>query len=102
MNWGVSGYSYRLPWKDYPLGEPIFVADCNGNLTLWLYIIESGGEAGQKYLEKLRSIADFGKKIDDYKKHKEPGFSVDKMTSEDIDKFIALIDELGQALPEVS
>lgn len=98
INWGVSGYSYRMPWKEYPLGETLFIADVNGNVALWLYIIEKGGNAGQKYLESLRTIADFGKKVDDYKRHKEPSFSTDKMTLKDIDKFLSVIEELGTAL----
>jgi len=94
IRWGVSGHSYRISHVD----EVVFVNYGNGSLALWLYIIEKGGEAGQRYLEKLRSIAAFGSKVDDYKRHKEPSFSTDEMTSEDIDKFISAVEELGAAL----
>jgi len=98
INWGVSGYSYRIPWKGYPAGETIFVSYGDGSLSLWLYIIEKSGEAGQRYLENLHNIADFGNKVSDYKRHKEPSFSTDKMTTADIDAFISAIEELGLAL----
>lgn len=98
INWGISGYSYRMPWKGYPAGETIFVGYENGSLSLWLYIVEKSGEIGQGYLEKLRNIADFSSKIDDYKRHKEPSFSTDKMTVADIDAFISVVEELGRAL----
>lgn len=98
INWGVSGYSYRMPWKGYPAGETIFVGYENGSLSLWLYIVEKSGETGQRYLEKLSNIADFSSKVDDYKKHKEPSFSTDKMTAADIDAFISVVEELGRAL----
>ena len=98
INWGVSGYSYRMPWKGYPAGETIFVSYGDGSLSLWLYIIEKSGEAGQRYLENLHNIADFGNKVSDYKRHKEPSFSTDKMAKADVDAFISAIEELGQAL----
>ena len=98
INWGVSGYSYRMPWKGYPVGETIFVGYEDGSLSLWLYIVEKSGETGQRYLEKLSNIADFSSKVGDYKKHKEPSFSTDKMTAADIDAFIFAVDELGKAL----
>jgi len=40
--------------------------------------------------------------VDDFNRHKEPVFFVDKMTSDDIDRFLALVDKLGKALPKVS
>jgi len=98
MNWGISGYSYRMPWKGYPAGETIFVSYGDGSLSLWLYIIEKSAEAGQRYLENLRHIADFSNKVSDYKKHKEPSFSTDKMTARDVDAFISAVKELGLAL----
>jgi len=98
INWGVSGYSYRMPWEGYPAGETIFVGYLNGSFSPWLYVIERSGEAGQRYLENLRHIADFGSKVDDYKKHKEPSFSTDRMTVTDIDAFISVVEELGLAL----
>lgn len=98
INWGVSGYSYNIAWKDNPAGVPIFVSSAGGSLSLWLYLIERSGEAGQKYLQNLRKIADFSSKVDDYRKHKEPGFSTDKMAEADIDAFISAIEELGLAL----
>jgi len=98
INWGVSGYSYNIAWKDNPAGMLIFVSSVGGNLSLWLYLIEKSGEAGQKYLQNLRKIADFGSKVDDYRKHKEPGFSTDEMTEADIDAFISAIRELAMSL----
>jgi len=98
INWGVSGYSYRMPWKGNPAGETIFVGYLNGSLSLWLYILEKSAEVGQRYLENVRNIADFGSKVDDYKKHKEPSFSTDEMTADDIDAFISAVEELGLAL----
>lgn len=98
INWGVSGYSYNIAWKDNPAGELIFVGSANGNLSLWLYIIEKGAEAAQRYLENLNNIADFGRKVGDYKNHKEPSFSTDRMTTTDMDLFISAIKELGLAL----
>ena len=98
INWGVSGYSYNIAWKGYPAGETIFTGSTDGNLSLWLYIIEKSGDTGQKYLQNLRKIADFGSKVDDYRKHKEPGFSTNKMTSADIDAFISAIEELAMSL----
>lgn len=93
IRWGVSGHSYRISHVD----EVVFVNYPNGWLSLWLYVVEKYTEVGQRYLEKLRSIADFGGKVDDYKRHKAPSFSTDKMTSEDIRKFILAIEELGEA-----
>jgi len=98
MNWGVSGYSYRIPWKGYPAGETIFVSYGDGNLSLWLYVIEKSGEAGQRYLENLRNISSVPSRINDYKKHKEPYFSIDTMTTANIDAFISAVEELGLAL----
>lgn len=98
ISWGGSSYSYRIPWKGYPAGETFFIAWTDGGLTLLLHIIEKSGEIGQAYLENLRKIADFGSKVDDYREHKHPSFSTDKMTSSDIDAFISAIRELGQAL----
>jgi len=98
INWGVSGYSYRIPWKGYPAGETTFVSYGDGNLSLWLYVIERSGEAGQRYLENLRNISSVPSRIGDYKKHKEPYFSIDKMTTADIDAFISAVEELGLAL----
>ncbi len=94
IRWGVSGHSYRISRVD----ETIFVNNPNGWLSLWLYVVEKYGEAGQRYLEKLRNIADFGSKVDDYKRHKEPSFLTFTMTSEDIDAFISAVEELGEAL----
>jgi len=102
MNWGVSGYSYRMPWKGYPAGETIFTCSGEGGLSLWLYVIERGGEAGQEYLQDLCKIADFGSKVGDYKKHKEPGFSTDKMASADIEAFLSAVKKLGLALEAVN
>jgi len=98
INWGVSGYSYNISWKGHPTGEVIFVSYGNGGLSLWLYVIERSGEAGQEYLQNLRKIADFGSKVGDYRKHKEPYFSTDKMTTADIDAFVSAVKELGLAL----
>lgn len=98
INWGVSGYSYRIPWKGYPAGETIFVSYGDGNLSLWLYVIERSGEAGQRYLENLRNISNVPSRVSDYKKHKEPSFSTDKMTATDVDAFISAVKELGLAL----
>jgi hypothetical protein len=94
IRWGVSGHSYRISHVD----EVVFVNYPNGWLSLWLYIVEKSGETGQRYLEKLSNIADFSSKVDDYKKHKEPSFPTDKMTSKDIDAFISAVEELGEAL----
>ncbi len=98
INWGVSGYSYWMFWKGNPAGEVIFVSSANGNLSLWLYIIEKGAEAAERYLENLNNIADFGRKVGDYKNHKEPSFSTDRMTAADIDSFMSALRELGLAL----
>ncbi len=98
INWGVSGYSYNIAWKDNPAGVLIFVGYGNGSLSLWLYIIEKSAEFGQRYLENLHKIADFGSKVDDYRRHKEPGFFTDKMTSGDIDAFISAMKELAMSL----
>jgi len=98
INWGVSGYSYRIPWKGYPTGETIFISSGDGNLSLWLYVIEKSAEAGQRYLENLRNISSIPNRISDYKKHKEPGFSTDEMTGANIDAFISAIRELAMSL----
>jgi len=98
INWGVSGYSYRIPWKGNPAGETIFVGYENGSLSLWLYIIEKNNEIGRRYLGRLRNIADLSSKVGDYKKHREPSFSTDKVTTADIDAFISAVDELGKYL----
>jgi hypothetical protein len=100
INWGVSGYSYRIPWRDYPLGETLFVGRADGSIELWMWIIEKSCEAGQGYLENLRKIADFGNKVDDYRRHKAPSFSTDEMTSSDIGAFISAIKELAESLPQ--
>ena len=71
-------------------------------MSLWLYVIERGGEAGQEYLQDLCKIADFGSKVGDYKKHKEPGFSTDKMASADIEAFLSAVKKLGLALEAVN
>jgi len=98
INWGVSGYSYNIAWKDNPAGVLIFCGYGNGRLSLWLYIIEKSAEVGQRYLENLRKIAVFGSKVDDYRKHKEPGFSTDELAEADIDAFISAIRELAMSL----
>lgn len=98
INWGVSGYSYRLPWKGHQGGEVIFVGYGDGGLTLWLYIVEKGGRAGQRYLEDLQNISILTQKMKDYKKHKEPYFSIDKITTSDIDAFLSAVENLGLAL----
>jgi len=98
MNWGVSGYSYRMPWEGKPNGETIFIGYGDGTLSLWLEVIETGGTAGQKYLENLRKIKVFASKVDDYRKHRGPIFSASRMTTSDVDAFISAIEELGLAL----
>jgi len=97
VNWGVSGYSYRMVWEGYPGGEVIFVSYGDGGLSLWLYIVEKCGEAGQVYLNKLRNIKTFGSKLD---RGNQPYFSTDTMTSDDIDAFISAVSELSSNLSE--
>lgn len=95
INWGVSGYSYRIPWKGYPAGTVIFVGRPD-SIEVWLSGIIGGcGEAGQRFKESLRSIADFRSKADTMK---APWASTNTMTSEDIDSFISAVEQLGEAL----
>ena len=98
MNWGVSGYSYRIPSIGTPSGNTIFVGSSNGSVTLWLHVAEKNREAGQKYIENLRHITEFRGKVGDYEKYKEPSFSTDNMTTKDIDAFMSAVDELGNML----
>lgn len=95
INWGVSGYSYRIPWKGYPLGTVIFVGRPD-SIEVWLSgIIEGCGEAGQRFKENLRNIAEFRNKVDTMK---APWASTDEMASEDITAFISTVEQLGEAL----
>lgn len=99
MNWGVSGYSYRLPWKGYPNGETIFTAYSDGKLMIWPDLLVRTGEMGQKYMEKLRNMAIL---TNEFSRLKYPTISTDKMKTSDIDNFIAAIKELGDDLDEAS
>jgi len=95
INWGVSGYSYRIPWKGYPLGTVIFVAYPN-SIEIWLSgIIEGCGKTGQEFKENLRNIGEFRGKVDAMK---TPWASTDTMTQEDINALISAVEELGEAL----
>ncbi|MCJ7744592.1 MAG: TIGR02391 family protein [Dehalococcoidales bacterium] len=100
INWGVSGYSYRMPWKTYRTGETLFVAYWDGKLQIWPDVSQrkSSGEAGKKYWEKLRSIPSLA----GGSKHKYPTVSTDNMKEPDIDAFIEAIEELGHGLDEIS
>lgn len=94
LNWGVSGHSYRLSqFAELPL-----VNYANGYMSLWLYIPEKHPEVGKRYLDRLRNIDHFSSKIDDWENHKEPYFSMDNLTSEDIDELVMAIEELGEIL----
>lgn len=97
INWGVSGYSYRmrLVWEGHPSDEVIFVGYGDGGLSLWLYIVKKSGGAGQLYLKKLRSIKAFSNKVD---RGNEPYFSTDTMTADEIDAFISAVSELASNL----
>ena len=99
INWGVSGYSYRMPWKGYPNGETIFTALSDSKLTIWPDLLARAGKIGEKYLEKLRNMPAL---TNEFRKHKYPTISTDLMETSDIDKFIAAIKELGDSLDEAS
>lgn len=102
MNWGVSGYSYRMPWKGYPNDETIFTAAGDGSLSLWPDVLGRSGEVGQKYSARLRSIPAFSSKVADFRLHKYPNLFTDKMDTTDIDAFISAIRDLGSFLNELS
>jgi hypothetical protein len=95
INWGVSGYSYRMVWEGHSSGEVIFVGYGDGGLSLWLYIVKKSGEAGQVYLNKLRNNTPFTSKLG---RGNEPYFSTDTMTSDEIDAFISAVSELASNL----
>ena len=87
-----------MPWEGKLNGETIFISYGDSTLSLWLEIIETGGEAGLKFLENLRKIEVFSSKVDNYKEHRGPIFSTSGMTTADVDTFISAIEELGLAL----
>ena len=99
MNWGVSGYSYRMPWRGYRNGETIFTAYSDGKLMIWPDLLVRAGEIGQKYMGKLRNMAVL---TNEFSRNKYPTISTDKMKASDIDTFILVIKELGNSLDEVS
>jgi hypothetical protein len=103
LNWGVSGYSYRMPWKTYPTGETLFVAYHDGTLQIWPDLLrrKSSGLAGKNYWEKLRTIPGLTREFSKGSKHKYPTISTDKMKESDIDMFIQAIEELGKGLDEI-
>jgi len=104
INWGVSGYSYRIPWKGCINGGTIFTAFSNGKLQIWPDIIlrKSSAEAGNKYLGKLRSIPRLAREFSSVSKHKYPTISTERMSEPEIDTFIEAIKELGINLDEIS
>ncbi len=104
INWGVSGYSYRMPWKGCINGGTIFTAFSNGKLQIWPDIIlrKSSAEAGNKYLGKLRSIPRLAREFSSVSKHKYPTISTERMSEPEIDTFIEAIKELGINLDEIS
>ena len=101
INWGVSGYSYRMPWKTYPTGETLFTAYSDGRLQIWPDVIrrKSSGEAGKKYWEQLRSITSLA---GEFTRNKYPTISTDQIKGSDIDAFIEAIKELGRSLDEIT
>lgn len=99
LNWGVKGYSYRMPWKGYPGGETIFTAYSDGKLMIWPDLLVRTEETGQKYMEKLRNMAIL---TNEFSRNKYPTISTDKMKPPDINSFITIIEELGQKLDEIS
>lgn len=99
INWGVSGYSYRMPWSGYVNGETLFTAYGDGKLQIWPDLLARTGGAGQKYLEKLRNMPIL---TNEFSRHKYPTISTDRMKTSDIDTFIATIKELGLSLDEIS
>lgn len=99
INWGVSGYSYRMPWSGYVNGETLFTAYGDGKLQIWPDLLARTGGAGQKYLEKLRNMPIL---TNEFSRHKYPTISTDRMKTSDIDTFIVTIKELGLSLDEIS
>jgi hypothetical protein len=95
INWDVSGYSYRLPWKWHPHGEIIFTAYSDGRLMIWPDLLVRTEEIGQKYMEKLRNMVIL---TYEFSRYKYPTISTEKMEPSDIDSFITIIEELGLAL----
>lgn len=98
INWGVSGYSYRIPWQGYPKGETVFIGYQDGGLTLWTYVIEHSQQAGRKFFDTLKTIASFSDKILELHRYKEPYFRTDTMPRDDIDEFITAVKQLGTDL----
>jgi uncharacterized protein (TIGR02391 family) len=103
INWGVSGYSYRMPWNGCINGGTIFTALGNGKLQIWPDIIlrKSSVTAGNKYLGKLRGIPSLARGLSSVSIHKYPTISTDRMSESDIDSFIVAIEELGDDLEKL-
>jgi hypothetical protein len=98
INFGVSGYSYRLPWKGKPNGETIFTGYSDGKIMVWPDLLSRTGETGQKYMGKLRNIAVL---TNEFSRNKYPTISTDKMKVSDIDSFFTILEELGDSLDDL-
>jgi len=70
----------------------------DGGVAIRFSTIVNCGEAGHTYLQRLRAIPTFADGIGDYTARSEKGYSINSMTSEEIDKYISALDELGKAL----
>ncbi len=94
VNWGVSGYSYRMPWKEYPAGETIFVG-YDGTLQFWRDHTIRTKEPGESFIQKLANMPIFAR---EFARQKAPTIPTDKMSDSDITQFIELVRDLGTNL----
>lgn len=99
INWGVSGYSYRMRWKGYPVGETIYTSLSDGKITIWPDLSSRTAQIGETYLERLRNMSVFNNA---FRKHKYPTVSTDDISTSDIDAFVTVISELGESLDQSS
>lgn len=98
ITWGASGYSYRMPHQASDKLEAPIVGYPDGSIAIRFSTIANCGDAGQIYLQRLRSIPTIAIGIGDNTTQSEKGYSTDIMTSKEIDKYISALDELGKAL----
>lgn len=92
INWGVSGYSYRMMWPGNANGEVVFTGSCDNTLSLWMYIVTKALAQGSAYEERLKQIPLIAAKMG---RGNQPYIGISTMSDADMDRFMSAIDDLG-------
>ncbi len=99
INWGVSGYSYRIPWQGNPNGDVVFIGYYDNRISLWKGVVERAGQAGVEYVDTVRTVPAIGDKIDN---QREPFIDLSAMSSDDMEKLFGAIRTLSDGLTPVN